>query len=294
MKKARVFVDGALIGLVDNPRALVTQLRNMRRQGALSIEVNISYKEFNNDVVIHTDRGRARRPLIVLQNGKTVISPEEIEKLARKEIDFNHFIRKGMIELIDAEEEEDLFIAMNPEDITTDHTHLEIDPSLILGIGAAHVPFPEHNASPRVTMGAGMVKQALGFGTSNMKLRPDTRGHLLHYVQRPLVHTQTSDLIGSDDRPAGQNFIVAILSFEGYNIEDALIFNRASIDRGLGRSHFFRTYEGEERRYPGGQVDRIEIPDEEVTGAHGAESRTRTSTMTASSTRKRWSMKKMC
>jgi DNA-directed RNA polymerase subunit B' len=272
MKKARVFVDGALIGLVDNPLALVSQLRNLRRQGAVSIEINVSYKEFNNEVVIHTDRGRARRPLIVIQNGKPLMSTEEIEKLAKSEIDFDYFIRKGMIELIDAEEEEDLFIAINPEDITPEHTHLEIDPSLILGIGAAHVPFPEHNASPRVTMGAGMVKQALGFGTSNMKLRPDTRGHLLHYVQQPIVHTQTSDLIGSDDRPAGQNFVVAILSFEGYNIEDALIFNKASIDRGLGRSHFFRTYEGEERRYPGGQVDRIEIPDEEVTGAHGAES----------------------
>ncbi len=272
MKKARVFVDGALIGLVDDPRTLVAQLRNLRRQGAVSIEINISYKEFNNEVVIHTDRGRARRPLVVIQNGKPLISTDEIEKLAKSEIDFNYFVRKGMIELIDAEEEEDLFIAINPEDITPDHTHLEIDPSLILGIGAAHVPFPEHNASPRVTMGAGMVKQALGFGTSNMKLRPDTRGHLLHYTQRPIVHTQTSDLIGSDDRPAGQNFVVAILSFEGYNIEDALIFNKASIDRGLGRSHFFRTYEGEERRYPGGQVDRIEIPDEEVTGAHGAES----------------------
>jgi DNA-directed RNA polymerase subunit B' len=272
MKQARVFVDGALIGLVDDPRALVTQLRNLRRQGAVSIEINVSYKEFNNEVVIHTDRGRARRPLIVLQNGKPLISPEEIQKLAKSEIDFDYFIRKGMIELIDAEEEEDLLLAINPEDVTPEHTHLEIDPSLILGIGAAHVPFPEHNASPRVTMGAGMVKQALGFGTSNMKLRPDTRGHLLHYVQRPIVHTQTSDLIGSDDRPAGQNFVVAILSFEGYNIEDALIFNKASIDRGLGRSHFFRTYEGEERRYPGGQVDRIEIPDEEVTGAHGAES----------------------
>jgi DNA-directed RNA polymerase subunit B' len=272
MKKARVFVDGALIGLVDDPMALVSQLRNLRRQGAVSIEINVSYKEFNNEVVIHTDRGRARRPLIVIQNGKPIMTVEEIEKLARSEIDFDYFIRKGMIELIDAEEEEDLFIAINPDDITPEHTHLEIDPSLILGIGAAHVPFPEHNASPRVTMGAGMVKQALGFGTSNMKLRPDTRGHLLHYVQRPIVHTQTSDLIGSDDRPAGQNFVVAILSFEGYNIEDALIFNKASIDRGLGRSHFFRTYEGEERRYPGGQVDRIEIPDEEVTGAHGAES----------------------
>ncbi|MBP1929382.1 DNA-directed RNA polymerase subunit B' [Methanolinea mesophila] len=271
MRQARVFVDGALIGLVDDPRSLVGNIRAMRRQGGISTEVNVSYKEFNNDVIIHTDRGRARRPLVVLQNGKPVVGNEDLEKLRKKETDFNYFIQKGMIELIDAEEEEDLLIAINPEDISPDHTHLEIDPSLILGIGAAHVPFPEHNASPRVTMGAGMVKQALGFGAANMKLRPDTRNHLLHYVQKPLVHTQTSDLIGSDDRPAGQNFVVAILSFEGYNIEDALIFNKASIDRGLGRSHFFRTYEGEERRYPGGQVDRIEIPDEEVVGAHGSE-----------------------
>jgi DNA-directed RNA polymerase subunit B' len=271
MRQARVFVDGALIGLVEDPKSLVGNVRSMRRQGGISTEVNVSYKEFNNDVIIHTDRGRARRPLVVLQSGKPIVGNEDLEKLRKKEIDFNYFIQKGMIELIDAEEEEDLLIAINPEDISPDHTHLEIDPSLILGIGAAHVPFPEHNASPRVTMGAGMVKQALGFGAANMKLRPDTRNHLLHYVQKPLVHTQTSDLIGSDDRPAGQNFVVAILSFEGYNIEDALIFNKASIDRGLGRSHFFRTYEGEERRYPGGQVDRIEIPDEEVVGAHGSD-----------------------
>ena len=272
MKKARVFVDGALIGLVDDPKAVVSQIRNMRRQGALSTEVNVSHKEFNNDVIIHTDRGRARRPLIVIQNGRPLITEDELQKLRNKEIDFDYFIQKGLVELIDAEEEEDLFIAIHTQDVTPDHTHLEIDASLILGIGAAHVPFPEHNASPRVTMGAGMVKQALGFAASNMKLRPDTRGHLLHYAQRPLVHTQTSNLIGSDDRPAGQNYVVAILSYEGYNIEDALIFNKASIERGLGRSHFFGTYEGEERRYPGGQVDRIEVPDEEVTGAHGAES----------------------
>ncbi|MGB2674800.1 MAG: DNA-directed RNA polymerase subunit B, partial [Methanoregula sp.] len=225
MKKSRVFVDGALIGLVDDPKTLVDNIRSMRRQGAISSEVNVSFKDFNGDVVLLTDRGRARRPLIVLKDGKSLISDEDIKKLAKGEVDFSHFVQRGLIEFVDAEEEEDLFIAMNPANITPAHTHLEIDPSLILGIGAAHVPFPEHNASPRVTMGAGMVKQALGFGAANMKLRPDTRGHLLHYVQKPLTHTQTSELIGSDDRPAGQNFVVAILSYEGYNIEDALIFN---------------------------------------------------------------------
>jgi DNA-directed RNA polymerase subunit B' len=271
MKKSRVFVDGALIGLVEKPREHVENLRKMRRKGEISTEINVSFKEYNGDVVIHTDRGRARRPLIVLEKGKPLITPEDIGKLRDGLIPFDDLVKRGLLEFIDAEEEEDLFIAIHESEITPEHTHLEIDPSLILGIAAAHVPFPEHNASPRVTMGAGMVKQALGFGAANMKLRPDTRGHLLHYAERPIVHTSTSDAIGSDDRPAGQNFVVAILSYEGYNIEDALIFNKAAIDRGLGRSHFFRTYEGEERRYPGGQVDRIQIPDEEVTGAHGAE-----------------------
>ena len=182
--KSRVFVDGALIGLVSDPKGLVHKIRAMRRQGVISTEVNCSHKEFNGDVIIHTDRGRARRPLIVLQDGKPMVSDEDLQRLKNKEIVFFDLITKGVIELVDAEEEEDLFIAMRPEEISSLNTHLEIDPSLILGIGAAHVPFPEHNASPRVTMGAGMVKQALGFANANMKLRPDTRGHLLHYVQK--------------------------------------------------------------------------------------------------------------
>jgi len=270
-KKSRVFVDGALVGLTEKPEEMVQRIRKMRRRGELSTEINISYKRYNKDVIIHTDRGRARRPLIVVEEGKPLVTDEDIEWVKSGEIDFNDLISRGIVEFIDAEEEEDLYIAMSEGELTPEHTHLEIDASLILGIGAAHVPFPEHNASPRVTMGAGMIKQALGFAASNMKLRPDTRGHMLHYVQKPMVHTQTTEVIGSDDRAAGQNLVVAILSYEGFNIEDALIFNRASIDRGVGRSHFFRTYDGEERRYPGGQVDKIEVPDEEVSGAHGAE-----------------------
>ena len=112
-KKSRVFVDGALIGLSDSPNELVTRVRKMRRRGDLSSEINVSYKEYNGDIIIHTDRGRARRPLIVVEEGKPLVTEEDIEWLKSGEIDFQDLVSRGIVEYIDAEEEEDLFIAMN-------------------------------------------------------------------------------------------------------------------------------------------------------------------------------------
>jgi DNA-directed RNA polymerase subunit B len=270
-KGTYVYLNGRFVGNHSQPELLVTRLRDRRQRNELSDQVNVAFYPDTNEVQINSDAGRVRRPLIVVKDGVPLLEKQHVERVRNREISWDDLIKAGIIEYLDAEEEENTLIAMNLEDITPEHTHLEIVPETILGICASLVPFAEHNQSPRNTYEAGMAKQALGLYSANFGLRVDTRSHILHYVQSPIVTTRPMEVIGYHRRPAGQNFIVAIHSFQGYNIEDALVINKASIERGIARSSFFRSYDAEERKYPGGQEDKFEIPSREVRGYRASE-----------------------
>jgi len=170
---------------------------------------------------------------------------------------------------LDAEEEENAYLAVSLGAVNPQHTHAEIATYTILGICASTIPYPEHNQSPRNSYQAAMAKQALGVYSTNFHHRVDSRSHILHYPQVPLVETELMEIMGYKQRPTGQNCVVAVLSFEGYNMEDALIFNKASIERGLARSTFYRMYEAECRQYLGGLKDKFTVPEPGTRGYRG-------------------------
>ena len=271
LPKTKIYINGELLGSCKDPVTFTQQMREIRRNGEVSHEMNITYYEDNNEIYIFNDPGRARRPLIIVKDGVPLLREEHLNKVANGKLKWDDLINNGLIEYLDAEEEENSYISMSLSEINKDHTHLEIDPATMLGICAGIIPFSDHNSSPRNTMEAGMTKQALGLYVSNYALRTDTRAHLLHHPQTPIVKTRIIDSTNYDLRPSGQNFVVALMSYEGYNMEDAMVINKGALERGLARSSFFRAYDTSEKRYAGGQVDKFEVPDKNIKGYRSEE-----------------------
>ena len=263
----RIFVDGKLIGFHKNGQELTRILRDLRRNSKIHPHVGISIYEPEQEgatgrLYVNCNAGRVLRPLIIIDNDKSLLTEEFLDKISKKLISWNDLIRMGIIELIDANEEENCYVAFDTTSTKT-FTHLEIFPSAILGAGASIIPYPEHNQSPRNTYESAMAKQSLGFSTPMMNTSTYVRQHFMLYPQTPIVTTKSLNLLGMEERPAGQNCVVAVLPFDGYNIEDAIVLSKSSVDRGLARTFFYRIYDAEAKQYPGGMRDNFEIPNAE-------------------------------
>lgn len=263
---AIIFLDGKIIGATDKPEQLVKKIREKRRLGMISPYISAAYMPQVEEVYINADAGRLQRPLIIIENGKSKLTEKHLENLQKGEISWPDLLSQGIIDYLDAEEENYALVALNNEVLSKEHTHMEVSPSSILGLSASFVPFAAHNRGDRVNFGAKMSGQSLGIYATNFLVRPDTKADVLLYPQLPLINTVVGNKIDVESHPQGQNIVIAIMSYQGYNMEDGIVFNKASIERGFGRSYFFRSYATEEKKYWGIEKDEIKIPDKSISG----------------------------
>lgn len=263
---ADVFIDYKFSGTVKSAKAFAERIISERRMNRVPQAVNVFHETQTDNVYIETSRGRSTRPLIVVKEGKPTLTKRHKEQLKKNEIAWSDLVKQGVIEYLDASEEENAFVAFTEEEITADHTHMEISPVDIMGIAAGLVPFGNHDSGPKLSTGSKNQKQGVGFYAANFPVRVDMDVNLLHYPQAPLVSTVLYDLAQYNRHPSGQNIMVAVMSYQGFNMEDAIIVNQGSVDRGFARSHYYRPMVTEELRYSGGLLDEIGIPDKDVKG----------------------------
>lgn len=259
-----VFLNGKYAGSVKDMKAFASAVKERRRLGDLPLELSVSYNLKTGVVYLSTEAGRVIRPLVVVKDGVSMLKQEHLDLIENRVLTWNSLIEKGIIEYLDAAEEDNCYVALYKEEITSDHDHVEIDPVASLGIITSIVPYANHDQPPRLLRGSKTQTQSLGIYASNYLVRMDTNVSILHYPQKPLARSFTYDTLNI--YPAGQNLIVAVLPYDGYNIEDAIVLNQGSVDRGLSRSSYFRPYDSIELNYAGRLKDQICVPDKDVSG----------------------------
>lgn len=175
------------------------------------------------------------------ENSCHIITPKQVERLQEN---------SSVVEYIDTQEAEGIKLAHSSlkkdEFIRNKITHFEIHPSLLLSFMANQTIFPENNPYPRNAFSCGQGKQGVSLYHSNYQLRLDKTAYVLNNGQIPLTKSRYLKYITNEEHPYGENAIVAIMCYTGFNVEDAVIINEGALQRGLFRTTYFNTYEAHE------------------------------------------------
>ena len=256
-EKVKVFINGAWVGIAKDPVTLYNDMKSKKHKGIINIYTSITFDYRNAEIRICSDGGRLSRPVLRVKDGKALITRDIIDRLARKELSWNDLLTscklpEAVIEYIDPDEQNWSMIAMKDKDHSDTnnsikYTHCEIHPSTIFGVLASCTPFPDHNQAPRNTYQCAMAKQALGVYSLNFNQRMDKTSYVLTNPSRPLVDTRLMNFIHLNRIPSGCQIHVAIMAHTGYNMEDSLLINKGSIDRGLFSATIYHTEKDEDK-----------------------------------------------
>ena len=284
-KNCKVFLNGSYMGIHLDAEYLVMILRLLKRNAYINIFTSINWDYRFNELYISTDGGRCCRPIPIVEDNKMLLNKKHVRDLEAGMITWNNLIsgfgtdtdkndyyncdytcpqqkaklietlrkNQGVMEYIDVDELDTRLVAFSRDVLEktslkkAKYTHCELHASMILGPLGFICPFSNHSQSARNVFGAGQGKQAVGVYTSNFRNRMDSGVHILNYPEKPLVNTRMSDYIFNSKLPSGNNIIVALGCFNGYNTEDSVIINKSSLEKGLFISSYFKVYEAQER-----------------------------------------------
>ncbi len=282
-KMVPVYVNSGLVGYTARPQRLSRVLRLMKRTGCLPPLSSSGFSIPDRKLFIYTDGGRPLRPLIICEPHGTAPKLEDFQgsswvglitgSLIKPQVALESAVftdpladdpgatleqyeerllpHQGKIEYIDPYEHNEILIANQPEHIVAkETTHMEVHPSAIMGLIASSIPFANHNQSPRNQLGSSQSKQGLSMYATNWKNRFDNTANVLCYGEAPLTRTIYQDYVGGGLLPYGQNVILALGMYGGYNQEDGIIMNADAMARGQFRSINYRSYEAFEENDP--------------------------------------------